>query len=708
MRAFFTVCLVFAFILVGLAGAGEMRIKAVDVQLKKYIPDQKPYSYEAKLILPPWQESQHSGQTSLDGPRPTAVRETAASFHRLVGRSGNGYGWLNPLTRGVDRYNGFNYGTSQLVDFILVGIRDTNPANIGAIEINITGTNLAGGAVRYDGVALNATLGGIGGRYPCVVALDLPLVAFNQYKSGDVTTTPALSHPYLMTDYSGWDIGSGMSWTTPDFLMDDGWIHPQVSNLPQQSQRENRLWNGAVSVVKDDQGVYHYCSVYETWFSTPERGAPLNRRNDKYIFTATTDDPTAYWIYGWDDGNNPVQINPSVVTLPRAGVAMNKNGFGAIVGPGHLGPHGDDEPYYYKDIKITYATTTNYGVTWSAWDTVSFGDLGFPLYHNASDGLLWINETTPYEGPTFMGSNFDMGVIVDDNNFIYVGFNSLWGRPADQGWYPSAYYSGKFMARKRPGVAWEAARIWYPNGAFQGDDEAGSYFFDSEIDMAIDENGTIYAAWLDRRRTGVQVASFNRYASPGGQTPDPDYRTDIYASRSLNGGADWSADPINLTDTPGVDEYELNLAKSAAGKDGGTIWVAYCVADLTGADPTASAYIDLPNDVWVGEGNDFNPPSAIDDDTNAPLIRDFALEQNYPNPFNPGTRIEFVAQESAQAVLSVYTLDGRKVAEIFNDFAQRGQRYSVDFDGSDLAAGIYFYRLTIGQQSEVKKMALIK
>lgn len=705
MRVFITVFLVFAFILVGFAGAGEMRIKAVDVQLKKYIPEQKPYSYEANLILPSWQESQRSGQTTLDGPRPTAVRETAESFHRLVGRSGNGYGWLNPLTRGVDRYIGQNYGNSGLVDFILVGFRDTDAADIGAVQIDITGTNLAGGAVRYDGVPLNLDLGGIGGRYPCVVALDLPFIGFNQYMDGDVVTIPAISHPYLITDYIGWDTGDGAVWTTPDFIMDDGWLHPEVATLT--LYQENRLWNGAVAVVKDDDGLYRYCSVYETWFSDPER-QNFGKQNDQYIFTATTGDPTFDWIYGWEDGNNPVQINPDVVTLPRAGVAMNNTGFGAIVGPGHLGPHGDDEPYYYQDIKITYATTTNYGVTWSAWDTVSFGDLGFPLYHNAEDGLLWIDESTPYEGPTFMGSNFDMDVIVDENNFIYVGFNSLWGRPGDEGWYPSAYYSGKFMARKRPGVVWEAARIWYPNGAFEGDEEPGSYFFDSEIDMAVDENGSVYAAWLDRRRTEVQVASYNRYSDPAGGNLLPDYITDIYASRSIDGGANWSADPINLSDTPGIDEYELNVAKSAADKDGGTVWVAYCIADLTEADPAVDFYISLPNDVWVGEGNDFNPPSAIDDGTNTPLIRDFALEQNYPNPFNPGTRIEFVAQESARAVLSVYSLDGSKVAEIFNDFAQRGQRYSVDFDGSDLAAGIYFYRLTIGQQSEVKKMALLK
>jgi len=391
---------------------------------------------------------------------------------------------------------------------------------------------------------------------------------------------------------------------------------------------------------------------------------------------------------------------------------MNAGGFGVILGPGHLGPHPAGEDYLYSELKMTYSTTSDYGVSWSAWDTVSFGEVGFPLYHNAEDSLLWIDETTTYEGPTFMGTNFDMDVIVDDDDIIYVGFNSLWGRPGDEGWYPSAYYTGRFMARKRPGMAWEAARIWYPNGAFEGDENAGDYYFDSEIDMGIDEAGNIYAAWLDRRRTGLEIGEINRYsdpADPNGPGRVEEYKTDIYASRSLNGGADWSASPINITDSPSIDEYELNLARDADSKDNGTVWVGYCIADQSGGvDPAVDFYIALENDVWISEANEFNAPSAIGDELAGPIVREYALEQNYPNPFNPTTRIEFVPQETGQAILAIYSVSGEKVSELHNGFVKKGVEYAVDFDGSNLAAGIYFYRLTIGKHVEVKKMALIK
>ncbi|MBN1632663.1 MAG: T9SS type A sorting domain-containing protein [Ignavibacteria bacterium] len=85
----------------------------------------------------------------------------------------------------------------------------------------------------------------------------------------------------------------------------------------------------------------------------------------------------------------------------------------------------------------------------------------------------------------------------------------------------------------------------------------------------------------------------------------------------------------------------------------------------------------------------------------------FSLNQNYPNPFNPATQIRFSIPAAGRVDLSVYDLSGRKVAELVNSVKTRGE-YVVDFNASGLSSGVYFYRLSAGNFSEVKKMTLLK
>lgn len=86
----------------------------------------------------------------------------------------------------------------------------------------------------------------------------------------------------------------------------------------------------------------------------------------------------------------------------------------------------------------------------------------------------------------------------------------------------------------------------------------------------------------------------------------------------------------------------------------------------------------------------------------------FELSQNYPNPFNPSTTIKFTVPQVGIASLTVYNSLGEKVSELFNQVAQNGNMYSISFDGSKLSSGVYFYQLTQGSFSSVKKMMLIK
>ncbi len=85
----------------------------------------------------------------------------------------------------------------------------------------------------------------------------------------------------------------------------------------------------------------------------------------------------------------------------------------------------------------------------------------------------------------------------------------------------------------------------------------------------------------------------------------------------------------------------------------------------------------------------------------------FVLFPNYPNPFNPSTEIQFDVPKSSFVTLRVYNLLGQEIAVLVNEERRMGH-YQVQFNGSNHPSGIYFYRLTAGNYSAVRKMVLMK
>jgi Secretion system C-terminal sorting domain len=85
----------------------------------------------------------------------------------------------------------------------------------------------------------------------------------------------------------------------------------------------------------------------------------------------------------------------------------------------------------------------------------------------------------------------------------------------------------------------------------------------------------------------------------------------------------------------------------------------------------------------------------------------FILNQNYPNPFNPTTTIRYSIPQSGFVILKVFNLLGQEVATLVNQEQKSGE-YNVDFDASNLASGIYMYKIQSGNFNLTKKMILLK
>jgi len=88
-------------------------------------------------------------------------------------------------------------------------------------------------------------------------------------------------------------------------------------------------------------------------------------------------------------------------------------------------------------------------------------------------------------------------------------------------------------------------------------------------------------------------------------------------------------------------------------------------------------------------------------------VTHFLLNQNYPNPFNPTTKISFTLPKETQVKLDVYNVLGVLVTNLIDMRYPAGTHF-VNFNGSYLSSGIYFYTLQADNFRETKKMVLLK
>jgi len=92
---------------------------------------------------------------------------------------------------------------------------------------------------------------------------------------------------------------------------------------------------------------------------------------------------------------------------------------------------------------------------------------------------------------------------------------------------------------------------------------------------------------------------------------------------------------------------------------------------------------------------------------NSSEVKDFSISQNYPNPFNPNTIISYQLPKSGFVTLKIFDVLGNEISSLVNENQNPGS-YEIDFDGSNLSGGVYFYTITAGDFRVTKSMMLIK
>ncbi len=129
--------------------------------------------------------------------------------------------------------------------------------------------------------------------------------------------------------------------------------------------------------------------------------------------------------------------------------------------------------------------------------------------------------------------------------------------------------------------------------------------------------------------------------------------------------------------------------------------------------PKSYSFTDVPNDgtefTYRLKQIDFDgkfeySPEVI---VNLEVPANFSVKQNFPNPFNPTTKIEFAIPSDNNVKIKVFNVLGMEVATLVNEHRQTG-KYNVEFNASNLASGIYIYKIVSGKYSEIKKMILMR
>lgn len=153
-----------------------------------------------------------------------------------------------------------------------------------------------------------------------------------------------------------------------------------------------------------------------------------------------------------------------------------------------------------------------------------------------------------------------------------------------------------------------------------------------------------------------------------------------------------------------------NLAKAATGGSYNSQYYAILwqqLGEMT-KQQFQSATVHLASlwyTAWVNAGLLSVPTKVRKENTGKP--KSFNLRQNFTNPFNPKTKIEFDIPQQAYTKLEIYSIDGKMITQLVNSSLDAGT-YNVEWDGNNVASGLYFYRLSAGDFSQTKKLVIVK
>ncbi len=420
----------------------------------------------------------------------------------------------------------------------------------------------------------------------------------------------------------------------------------------------------------------HLLFIEGNWFATDFNG-----------LTPAWDENMAYSFHKYWNGNNL----SSIQYLLDLRNSTNR--------PLWLGETGENSNQWFVEC-VELMKNNNIG--WAWWTHKKIESISAPLSIYklpAYDVLLnyWKGQgAKPSETYAFNALMAQADYLLLNNCVFHPDFiDALMRQPFNNSLIP-------FADNKIPGVV------------FATDYDMGRYSYAyNDVDYQNTGGGTNYNAGWSYRNDGVDIEPCNDFSSNG------------FNVGWIESG-EWLKYSLKVAQA-GLYNIHVNVAsQNSGGKfvfylDGGML--SNTVADVPATGGWQSwTTLTIPN-VYIPAGNhalqfkcilsgfnlsyfDFEFVTTNVEEESA-LPNNYNLGQNFPNPFNPTTIIRWQTPVDSWQTLKIYNILGNEVATLVDEYRKAGS-YEIEFDGTGLSSGIYFYTLKSGNFSDTKKLILLK
>ncbi|GAB4363377.1 MAG: hypothetical protein Kow0042_01210 [Calditrichia bacterium] len=369
----------------------------------------------------------------------------------------------------------------------------------------------------------------------------------------------------------------------------------------------------------------------------------------------------------------------------------------------------------------TILHTTDGGFTWNPIGFPSSADLNDLYFFNPDTGLVvgadGVFRTT--DGGVSW-TNIPTGIT---DPLLSVSFFDNWGI--------AGAFSQSIIYSQDGGQSWSVAQSGFFGGGFYG-----AIMLSPSLGFVGGEN-SIFQPLVGKSSNGGATWTFHAFylSNNEGRIYSIDFTDEFigYAasrlwdgrgaiSKTQDGGANWTtsifSEPLYGIDFPISNASLIGYAVGANGTiyktmDAGTFWLPLNSGTTARLNDVYFLHLDLG--YVVGETGTIlktttggEPPIDVDEDQKGvSAIQTPWLYQNAPNPFNPKTLIQFYLPNRVHVQLEVFNFLGQ-IVSVLVDQPMAAGTHTVQFDGSCLSSGIYWYRLQAGSYRQVRKMLLVK
>ncbi len=444
------------------------------------------------------------------------------------------------------------------------------------------------------------------------------------------------------------------------------------------------------------------------------------------------DSLTGYAVSSLNDAVIKTTNGGASWNLP-AGTTVSISWVSKLTASSGIGNNLCQHPFDRNAMYVMYGNTVyvsrNRGETWSSIATTSLGTRAHSFYVSPLDTNVWVAAVESSPDKVIKSTNYGLTWST------IISFNfSNYGQPLEMDQNnPSVFYfapdGGGFYKSLDTGSTFTEISGNYPfrspcdlivmhdssNVVFVADGVTGSGV--AKIFKSV--NGGVN--WLDvhTNPSSSEIPSmanvvFDKsliYATnwPSGAI----YRTTNYGDNwsllRTNSGSGWASDMCH--EDPTLVLTGSYGSSSWLSTDGGANFSTHAVTGGAGAGmivPERGYQLNMMTGGLSKMNFVYSVLTDVEENNITTLVPDkFKLHQNYPNPFNPVTRIKFDLPKSNNVKIVLYDNVGRELKTILNEYRNAGT-YEINFDGSKLSTGVYYYRLTSGNISETQKMILTK